>query len=264
MPTILIVSAIVLLVIALVSYAIINEALEKRRKQRKRLLTALSQRQRMFHDMLTTFPSGFLPKELHNLVCRVLLDTAEHLSRLEPKNATHLEAYRNYSEQLEASHNRPATAVGRLESANQANGVRKQLQELYRYVIQQSELGHFNKVQTQAYREQIKRLALQMSVETYALQARQAQQLGKFRLAIHYYTLARKLLFREDVNHDFQKQIADYDTRIKTLEKQARELADHGGEPKDSKVAAMDSEAQKEWERLGEEEAKWKKKNLYD
>lgn len=264
MPTILIVSAIVVLVIALISYAIINEALTKRRKQRKRLLTALGQRQRLFHDMLTTFPSGFLPKELHSLVYRVLLDTAEHLSRLEPKEPVHLEAYRNYSEQLEASHNRPAAAVGRLESASQANGVRKQLQELYRYVIQQSELGHFNKVQTQAYREQIKRLALQMSVETYALQARQAQQQGKPRLAIHFYTLARKLLIREDVNHDFQKQIANYNTRIESLEKQAKELAEQGMDPNSARTAAMDSEAQKEWERLNEEEAKWKKKNLYD
>src|SRR5690625_3541136 len=74
------------LLIVLIGYAFIYQALEKRRKQRQRLMAALKYRQRSFKRMLVSFPAGFLPKDLNLVVYQALIEAAEQLRRLEPKS----------------------------------------------------------------------------------------------------------------------------------------------------------------------------------
>src|SRR5690625_7707287 len=89
------------LLIVLIGYAFIYQALEKRRKQRQRLMAALKYRQRSFKRMLVSFPAGFLPKDLNLVVYQALIEAAEQLRRLEPKERAHKEEVALYSRELE-------------------------------------------------------------------------------------------------------------------------------------------------------------------
>lgn len=242
------------LLIILVGYAFIYQALEKRRKQRQRLMAALKHRQRSFKRMLVSFPSGFLPKELSLVVHQALVDAAEQLRRLEPKERAHKDEVELYSRELENIRQQDSSSTVRLETVEQVVDLRRQLQDLNQYILQQAERGHIGKAQAQAYGHQIKRLILRISVDAYVLSARQAGDVGKARLALHYYNLARKLLVRDSVRAH-QQQIQQFDEIIAQLEEQlARDPTGADAEPIESK----------EWETFGEEDESWKKKQLYD
>lgn len=242
------------LLIVLIGYAFIYQALEKRRKQRQRLMAALKHRQRSFKRMLVSFPSGFLPKELSLVVYQALLDAAEQLRRLEPKERAHKDEVALYSRELENIHQQDSSGAVRLETVEQVVDLRRQLQDLNQYILQQAERGNISKAQAQIHGHQIKRLILGISVDAYVLSARQAGDIGKVRLALHYYNLARKLLVRDNVRAH-QQQIQQFDEVIAQLEAQlARDPTGSDAEPIESK----------EWEAFGEEDESWKKKQLYD
>ena len=242
------------LLIALIGYAFIYQSLEKRRKQRQRLMAALEHRRRSFKSMLMSFPAGCLPNGLSLVVYQALIDAAEQLRRLEPKERAHKEEVALYSRELENIRQQDSSDTVRLETVEQVVELRRQLQDLNQYIAQQAERGNISKAQAQIHGGQIKRLILRISVEAYVLSARQAGDIGKVRLALHYYNLARKLLVRDSAGAH-EQQIQQFDEVIAQLEAQlARDPAGSDAEPFESK----------EWETFGEEDESWKKKQLYD
>src|SRR5690625_4927948 len=89
------------LLIVLIGYAFIYQALEKRRKQRQRLMAALKYRQRSFKRMLVSFPAGFLPKDLNLVVYQALIEAAQHVCRLNSKERAHSDAAALHSRDME-------------------------------------------------------------------------------------------------------------------------------------------------------------------
>lgn len=259
MSSIVIVSIIFALLIVLVGYAFVYQTLEKRRKRRQRLLTALKHRERSFKYMVSGFPPGFLTRDLTLIVYRALLDACEQLSRLEPRDRSHLEDYTYYSNELETLKQQDHPQRGRLEHPEQVGELKLLLQDLYRFIALQAERGNLGPSQGEAYKEQIKRLAVQMSVDAHAINARQAQAAGKPKLALHFYNLARKQLLRENGGQGYQKQLGQISGVIAKLEEQLAQA------PEASQTAAGPApEEEKEWEHFTEEAAGWKKKQLYD
>ena len=249
MSSLMIASIIFALLVVLVGYAFISQTLEKRRQRRQRLLTALKHRQRNFKFMLSSFPPGFLTKDLSLVVYRALLDACEHLSHLEPKEPAEMEALKHQT----------APKKGRLERPEQAGEIKQQLQDLYRFIVQQTERGNIGRTQAQTYTDQIKRLAVQASVDAHTVNARQAQAAGKPRLAVHFYTLARKELTKDGGNQIYAKQIAQLSKMINKLQEQVA-LEPDAPEQKTGPAP----EEQKEWEQFDQEEEGWKKKQIYD
>ncbi len=265
--SIYIVSAIILLLVLLAAYALISQAVDRRRVHRQRLLTALRVRQRNLRHMLNGFPPHFLSSDLATLVYRALIGICEELHKLEPSDNTHVADLQLLTDQLAAVKQSPATSRARLENPQQIKEIRQQLQELYRFVGQQESLKAITKIQASAFQDQIKRLALQSSVDGYVAQAKRAQQAHKPRLAIHYYGLARKLLLPENTNHIYDKQIAQLSGVIIKLEEKAKHQggADFSSDEDspDDKTSEATTPLNKEWEMFGDED-EWKKKQLYD
>lgn len=249
------------LLIFLISYAFIYQALEKRRKQRLRLITALKHRQRGFKRMLISFPPGFLTKDLSLVLYRALIDASEQLSRLEPRERSHKEDVTVFTKELETVQQKESPSRSRMDKPEQIADIRRQIQELHHFIIQQAERGNISKSHAQAYGDQIKRLVLQMSVDAYAANAKQAQEAGKLRLAMHYYGLARKLLVRENAGHGYQKQIIQLNGIIAKLEEKLAQEAPDSPAVKQAEATPPES---KEWERFEEQEEQWKKKQIYD
>ncbi len=260
MSSLMIASIIFALLIVLVGYAFVSQTLEKRKKRRQRLLSALKHRQRNFKYMLSGFPEGLLTKDLTLIIYRALLDACEQLSRLEPRESGHMEDFTAYSAELEALKHRPTSERTQPKTPEQAVEIKRLLQELYRFIAHQTERGNIGQAQGQTYKDQIKRLALLVAVDAHAVSARQAQAAGKPRLAIHYYNLAKKMLTQEKGGQGYQKQLAQINGIIKKLEGQLEQQPEADAAPTSEGPAP---EEKKEWEEF-EQQTDWKKKQLYD
>jgi hypothetical protein len=263
-----VIAIIFLVLILLAGYLFLSHSIEKRRVQRQRLVTALRARRNSFRDLATGFPAGFLSNDLTALLYRALIDCCEQLSRLEPKDPTHAEQLSLYSNLLATQKDNSQQARVRLDNPQQIKEAHGLLHELHKFVMQQSTLQLINQVQTEAYVDQINRLVLQMSVDGHVFNARQSQQVGKVRLAVHYYTLARKALAGENAKHGFDKQIAQLDAIIAKLQEKADATPEDTAAPATGALAkppaTADGSSSKEWKQFDEENDKWKKKQIYD
>jgi len=247
--------------IILVSYAFISHTLKQRRIQRQRLISALKVRERNFKYMVTGFPPSFLPYDLAALVYRALIDTCDELTRLSPDNAVYKTDTGLYRTELNSLQKTEATRV-RLENPAQIKEVRQHLQELHRFILAQEASRQLNPVQASVLNDQIKRLSLQTAIDGYMLQARQAQQVGKHRLAIHHLLLAKKALEAENTGHQYDKQIGKIATAIQGLEQKASPHSSVDDESI-SESAEGTPVISKEWEQFETDET-WKKKQIYD
>lgn len=256
MSTVTIITALIVLLATLVCYAFIYQAVQHRREKRTRLLVALKARARSFRFMLNTCPEGFLPRELTVLVQRSLIELLGQLSRLEPKERAHTEELQALNAALLETQRqaRPPKAVS-LQNMQQIKEARVCLEELHRFIFLQESRKTLARNQAEAYRNQIKQLVLQITVDGYMLSARLAKQKEKARLALHYYDLALKLLRREQRNGSHQKSIDKLQTITDELKKQIEEEA---RKTEDSKKTSA------EWSKFSEEDSTWKKKNIYD
>lgn len=264
MSSIYIAGIIVALLIAAVGYAFISQNLEKKRKQKQRLLSALKTRSRNFKYMLSGFPADFLTKELNILVYRCLVDVCEQLAKLEPGEPSYVEELQLYSSQMEEAKRKPATQKrAPLENPQQIKEVKQHLEELNKFIALLEKRGGVSKSQADGFGRQIKQLVLQVSVDNYTLSARQARENDKTRLAIHFYSLARKLLVRENTSSGYQKQVSQLNNVISQLEAQ---LAEEEPEYQPSELEALQKEeAQQAWDKFSnEEDEPWKKKRVYD
>src|SRR5690625_2470793 len=118
------------LLIVLIGYAFIYQALEKRRTQRQRLMAALIYRQRSFKRMLVSVPAGFVPKDLDLVVYEASLQAAEQLRRLEPKERADKEEVALYARLLEIIRQQDSSERVRLETVERGVVLRRQLQDL--------------------------------------------------------------------------------------------------------------------------------------
>lgn len=258
-----IIAIIVILLIALTCYAFLAQSMEKKRQQRLRMVSALKARAKSFKHMLNGFPQDFLTQDLQILVNRCLVDVTEQLARLEPGEKLHVDELQMFSHQLEEIKTRPKSDKRKpLENPQQVKEVKHHLEELNAFIAQMIKRGNLTSSQGASFEKQIKKLVLQMTVDTYLLNGKQSQQSEKTRLAVHYYTLALKLLIKENTEQTFQKQIAQLRQIIAGLEQKLQEEEPQYADTVRSNAAK--EAAAKEWEEIEGPDEPWKKKNLYD
>lgn len=249
-----IIAIIVGVLVILVGYAFISQTLERRRKQRQRLLTALRLRCKDFKYMAASFPDGFLPKELGIIVYQCLVETCARLCELEPADTSHQDNLTVFSQQLSEAKQRPAANRRKsMTSPAQVKEVAALLQGLNNFIAQQQQRGIITEAQTQQYAGQIKHLLVQITVDSHVLSARHALNNQKHRVAIHHYTLAKKLLAREGGEVNYQKQILQLNGAIAKLE----------GGLSEQVGTATPTQDSSEWDEF-ENESAWQRKTLYD
>lgn len=250
-----IIAIIVGLLVILIAYAFISQTLERKRKQRQRLLTALRLRGKDFKYMATSFPEGFLPKELNIMVLQCLVETCARLCELEPGDKSHQDELTLFTQQLSAAKQRTdASKRQSLTSPGQVKEVAALLQALNNFIVQQQQRGMINDVQAQQHAGQIKHLLVQITVDSHLLNARHALNNQKHRVAIHYYTLAKKLLAKESGAVNYQKQILQLNRAIAKLERALTEQTPASERP---------VQGSSEWAEF-EKESSWQRKTLYD
>ena len=259
MSSVTVISGIIILLVALVCYAFALQTIQAKREKRKRLLAALKSQARSFKFMLSGCPEGFLSKELTVFVLRNLIDVLEQLSQLESAESSHRQEMETYSNLLLTTQQEAApTSRASLETLQQIKEVRMSLEELHRYVFHIEGQNKITRAQADAYRAQIKVLVLLATVDGYILNARQAMQKSKAKLALHYFELAQKSIVKEGKADLFENKLEQIENVISELR------TDLTGEDIDDVSEEEKEELDAEWDKFADTDDTWKKKQFYD
>lgn len=259
MSSVNVIVTIIILLAILVCYAFISQTLVQKRQQRERILANLKTRARNFKFMLHSIPNGFLPKELKLLIQRSLASILEQLAHAEPNIAAHKSDLQGLSQQITETQRQPEGGPRQnLENPQQSKEVKACLEELYKFVFHLEANRTLTRAQADSYRATIKQLVLELTADSYVLHGRLARDKEKWRLAIHYFDLALKLLTREGRSGQFDGRIAQLHEAISELQEKVVEEA-----PSAPAKAGPDPDVEDAWAQFGQEEP-WKKKQIYD
>ncbi|WP_019605429.1 hypothetical protein [Teredinibacter turnerae] len=264
MNSIAVIATIVLLLAGLVCYAFIAQTVRQKREQRMRLTAALKSRLRSLKFLLNGFPEGFLPKELNLTVQRTIMEVCEQLARLEPQEPSHVQDLQSASNHLQEAHKQSKPdARAHLENPQQIKEAKVCLEELYRFIHQLEKKGTLSASHAETQRNQIKQLALQVTVDNYVMLGNDAQQGGKSKLAAHYLNQSISLMERDGKRKHFAERIDELKQRLDALNET---LSDDSEQPELNQDDRAEQQAQvaEEWSNFGNEDQNWKKKHVYD
>ncbi|MFL0796611.1 MAG: hypothetical protein K6L73_03850 [Cellvibrionaceae bacterium] len=241
--------------IAVIAYGAISQSIENTRKKKQRVHKALQARFDNFSYILDAFPEGFLNSELQLLVCRCITDDLEKLTQLEPHDPLHIERLAHYTQLSEniKLHGHQAKRVT-LSNPNQIKEVRSHLSDLNKFIVMLQKRGTISTDQMNNYQLQIKNLMVQVSLDTYQMAATRAIEREKYRLAYHYFDLAKKILMK-DGDSQSARQLQAIEQKMSELEPMLEEEVTTAAPPKNEDDA---------WAKFDEEESQFKRKNLYD
>jgi len=263
MTQVYIVSATIVLVIALICYVFIRQTITKRQKEKQRLRRALDKRVKELTQMLGSFPAGFLPRDVQVFLYRCIVDVFEQLSKLAPGESEYIEQFQLYTSHMEATM-RAADAHRDvvMQSTKQINEIRQYLNYLGRFIQKWGERGNISSKQYAHYKALLKKLINQLMVDNYILLAKQSTQTAKPKLAVHYLNLAKNLLLKEGLAVAKQSRIDFVDSELRGLKTKIE--AEEGSQHLSASDAATSQDEQGKWQQFTEQEADWKKKNVYD
>ncbi|MFL0808828.1 MAG: hypothetical protein K6L76_00285 [Agarilytica sp.] len=263
MSTASIILTIVAVLGVLVSYAFIQQSVQTKREHKARLLNALKSRARSFKFMNNGFPDGFLNKELKILIQRSLADVCEQLSRIEPSDPTHMQDLQVVNTHLADTQRLPGKHTPTpLENPQQIKDARASLEELHKFIHKLETKQTIPRNQAQLLRNQVKALALQVTIDGHCLNGTQAKQAGKARLAYHYFDLAANLLKRDPNASHLRHREGKIHAILEQLKEQLTE--DQNLSPLSGSEQEEAAEIEDEWNKFSETSDVWKKKNVYD
>ena len=250
------VSVLTLLVLA----AYTTQGLERARARKRKLELALKKRIARLTALMEAFPPGFLTRELAVLIGRGLVDAWEQLCGIERGNRQYSQGLTTAIRQLESIRGGEQLkhAATPLETAQHFLQVELNLSLLHKLVDSLAQRNKVSADAAQALETQIRHLSAKAKLGHHRLNAREAEEQHKPRLAIHHLQLALAAVKKLGGIH-FQAEQAELLDQIANLEAIAREqdaaLQQQEGAPDASS---------KEWEAFSRKEEDWKKKAIYD
>lgn len=263
MSSVTVITGIIIILCVLVCYAFVFQTIQNKRQKRARLLSALQARARTFKYMLSGFPANFLSKDLTLLVYRSLIEVCEQLVRLDPNEASYAQDLQSYSNQmLEVQKQTRPSATPRIDSPQQIKEIKMCLEELHKFLYQLEAKNVLPKKQADSFRNQIKFLVLQVTVDNYTINGRKAMHADKKPLSLHYFNLALNLIVREGKTFQFQEKAEELKAIIAELEKEVTN--ERVQVPISDQEQAEQAEVEEEWDKFSDQEDNWKKKNVYD
>ena len=265
MSQIYIIAGILALISLLVCYIFIRQTIVKKKKEKARLQRALTKRAKFLIQTHESFPHGFLTVDLSILLLRSIVDTFEQLTQLVPDEAQYVEQFKLHTKKMEEAiktgKEEPNDSI--VDNSSQINELRQSLTQLGRFIQSWRQRGNISQKQFGVYKTQIKKLSVQLMVDNYMIIAAQAVENEKLKLGIHYFSLAKNLIIEEGLGNLKRKQLAIIEEQLPTLQSALDDETQKRAQETIAQEAEVAESEKGQWKDY-EEEADWKKKNLYD
>lgn len=266
MTQVYVIIGIIIIISCLVCYIFVRQTVIKRKKEKARLKRALDKRSKDLVQMLNAFPPYFLPKDLQVFIYRCIVDVFEQLSKLEPNEQHYIDSYTLYTSQMEtAARETHRQSETNIQSSSQINELRQYLNYLGRFVQRWMQRGNISSKQYGHYKTLIKTMITKLMVDNYMLSAKAAMDIQKHKLAAHYYTLAKNLITKEGLLSGNKERLQIINQELSSLKKRIAEEEAEQAElaRQQSEENSEQNETEEQWGKF-QEDADWKKKNIYD
>jgi hypothetical protein len=119
------------------------------------------------------------------------------------------------------------------------------------------ERGNLSSKQYSAYNVILKNLIAKLMIENYMLTATKADNIGKNKLAAHYFALAKNMIIKEGLANTQKEDLVHIDEELVRLENEA------SGKFEPAANASAKDDDDDEWAAFKDNDD-WKKKNIYD
>lgn len=256
--TIAIIVATVLIVLMASAYTV--QAMDRARTRKRQLEFALRKRIARLASLLEAFPVGFLTKDLSLLIARGQVDAWEQLCELERGNDTYAKALSEAIKQRDhfRSGGAPQQGTAAPQSAQQFLEIERNLALLQKLITSLSQKGQLTPEEERVLSHHVTVLTARAKLGQHRLNAQEAKQQDKPRLAIHHLQMAVNALKKLNSDH-LQADLADLQDQIAQLEEQARQQ-----EEQINALPPENAAVGKEWDSFGQKDETWKKKAVYD
>lgn len=235
------------LVIGLLAFYGISQAMAARYEQKRLMANALFSRADHFQELLSGLPPAFLPADLRQLVSNSLSETWRQLRALDPHNSKFKQAQQNCQALLNQAQSAMSDKRVPLDNPAVIKEARAHLKDLAQFLQQQLDTGHLSAQQAQHFNRELHQLQIQLSLDSYNLTIKQAHAAQQFSVAAHNCDMAKKTLLREN-NPKHQALIAHYQQLADKFLEQATAQAnnkrdDSNASPDKSSVAPSSAAA---------------------
>lgn len=228
---------------------------EKKRRQQALITANLTEKIQQLERLIQTTPPAYMSSDLKLVLLNECLKRAEKIqevaldSKKAEKIADQIKQQINDTQNDQSKHTAP-----QLKSPEEANQVRNQLMAIHKVLEALAQSGGLSASDANRHLQQIQDTYLEATVNHTLHVARNAEQEGKFKLAMHHYQKAIGELSKRNQNNRFQDKIAQLKGRVGELQ----EKTGH-----DTTAATTDengNELTKGLENLIEDDNSWKKK----
>jgi hypothetical protein len=263
MTPVYIIIGLIVLTCMLICYVFIKQTIVKRKREKARLFNALVKRSKELLQMLNAFPRHFLPKDLSVFLYRCIVDVFEQLSKLEPERSEFLEQFTLYTTTMETKIREPVNdSQVRLQSSTQINEIRQYLNYLGRFMQKWVQRGNLSDQQYGAYKVTLKNLVNKLMIDNYMLSGTASNDIGKYKLAAHHFTLAKNMIIKEGLASTQKDNLAHINQELARLI-EAMKLEDEAAGTVKANIETITTDNNDEWSELEAKDG-WKKKNIYD
>jgi hypothetical protein len=263
MTPVYIIIGLIVLTCMLICYVFIKQTIVKRKREKARLFNALVKRSKELLQMLNAFPPHFLPKDLSVFLYRCIVDVFEQLSKLEPERSELLEQFTLYTTTMETKIREPVNdSQVRLQSSTQINEIRQYLNYLGRFMQKWVQRGNLSDQQYGAYKVTLKNLVNKLMIDNYMLSGTASNDIGKYKLAAHHFTLAKNMIIKEGLASTQKDNLAHINQELARLI-EAMKLEDEAAGTVKANIETITTDNNDEWSELEAKDG-WKKKNIYD
>ncbi|MGI0117652.1 hypothetical protein [Zooshikella sp. RANM57] len=263
MSPITITAAILVFVIILVGVAYAYHSAENAKIEKNRKASMYTNRIRRIEEVMSTLPLPYLGHGLGEFLMSEKLDALESIKSLSLKehNSSIEERIANtkgeIAEFLDKLVQEQHKAVN-ITSEAQAQQLHNTFHECHRLVLASFKSSRLSKVDASKLINHIKERLVIITYELFSYSAYNAQQVGKYTLAIHYYERAIDELRKHNASHTYDAYIQKLKSRIAHAEEQQKTQTTQ--ETPENESSSLVSKL----DELVDEDDTWKKKNVYD
>ena len=230
-------------IVALIGIFSVVIWMERTKQQRLERIAKLESKVHFVSHCLTSIPAQYLSKELVNILLTARLNYLKNLLTIKQNTALINNKIQNASNELAAfqstgslSNNAPA-----IESLSQANGIRKQLTKLFKWVHRLRETGKLSNEQGQLIARSLFDAYVQVGAQVFVSLFQRAATTDNGSLSVHYAKQAQREFAK--FNHD-----ARYDHALEAvnqlLEEANQRMEDAARQMKESAAAQVPTENQ--------------------
>jgi len=237
--------------VILMIYSLISQTIEQKKREQRRLVSALDRRIATLQDLNYGLPKGVFTPNLHALLLNELIAACKQLVALSPDHPNAKQFLKAHSDELTAA-SQSSPENMKLTGIKEIKVAKSKLLNLKKLLVHSVKQRKVTTAQAKVLEQELENNLQKVDLASYDIAAKAAKGAGKFQVAIHYYEQAKQLLLSSK-DPKAKSNLAKIEQTIQALRKNLDEQQTE--QPTTPPPEETSEEENKEL---------WQKKQVYD